>query len=239
MAISPRPLRHWLITKSDFLSTATTLFQDTEVRNTTKGRPYLGSPIETEEFIRSYTSEKVNDGAQELELLATFGKTQPHAAYSALTHGLTSKWAYLSRTTPNIGPMLQPLETRIRSILTPTLTNRPPLNDYERELFALPARLGGIGLTVPTRRFQEENVASLKITSPVFEAILIHDQTDIMCKQDTCKKETRTQNRQKMEDQASTLKAFLPSSLNRAMALASEKGASSWLPILRNRLHPP
>ncbi len=125
--------------------------------------------------------------------------------------------------------MLQPLETRIRSILIPTLTN------YERELFALPARLGGIGLTDPTRRSQEENVASLKITSPLFEAILNHDQTysfDIMCKQDTCKKETRTQNRQKMEDQASTLKASLPSSLNRAMALASEKGASSWLTTL-------
>ncbi len=53
-----------------------------------------------------------------------------------------------------------------------------------------------------------------------------------MCKQDTCKKETRTQNCQKMEDQASTLKASLPSSLNRAMALASEKGASSWLTTL-------
>ncbi len=142
----------WLITKSDFLPTTTTLFQDTE------GRPYLGSPIGTEEFICSYTEEKVKDWAQELELLATFGKTQPHAAYSALTHGLTSKWAYLSRTTPNIGPMLQPLETRIRSILIPTLTNRPPPNDHERELFALPAQLGGIRLTVPTRRSQEENV---------------------------------------------------------------------------------
>ncbi len=35
-----------------------------------------------------------------------------------------------------------------------------------------------------------------------------------------------------MEDQASTLKASLPSSLNRAMALASEKGVSSWLTTL-------
>ncbi len=38
-------------------------------------------------------------------------------------------------------------------------------------------------LTDPTRRSQEENVASLKITSPLFEAILNHDQTysfDIM-----------------------------------------------------------
>ncbi len=61
-AIATLPLiasKTWLITKSDFISTATTLFQDTEVRITTEGRPYLGSPIGTEEFIRSYTSAKV------------------------------------------------------------------------------------------------------------------------------------------------------------------------------------
>ncbi len=231
----PNASKTWLITKGDFLSTATTAFQDTEVRVTTEGRPYLGSPLGTKDYINCYTSEKVIEWTKELELLASFGKTQPHAAYSALTHGVTSKWTYLSRTTPNIGPMLQPLETMIRSILIPTLTNRPPPNDYERELFALPARHGGIGLIDPTSRSREENGASLKITSPLVEAILNQNPTyscDIMSKQATGKRETHVQNRQKLEDRASILKASLPSSLNRVMALASEKGASSWLTTL-------
>ncbi len=132
--------------------------------------------ISRHSYINCYTSEKVIEWTKELELLASFGKTQPHAAYSSLTHGATPKSAYLSRTTPNIGPMLQPLET-IRSILIPTLTNRPPPNDYERELFALPARHG---------RSREENEASLKITSPLLEAILNQNPTyscDIMSKQ--------------------------------------------------------
>ncbi len=59
----PKASKTWLITKSDSLSTATALFQDTEVRITSEGRPHLGSPIGTEEFIRSYTSAKVNDWA--------------------------------------------------------------------------------------------------------------------------------------------------------------------------------
>ncbi len=36
--------------------------------------------------------------------------SQPQAAFSAVTHGLYSKWNYLARTTPDIKQDLQPLE---------------------------------------------------------------------------------------------------------------------------------
>ena len=35
----------------------------------------------------------------EVEKLSKITKTQPHAAYAAFTHGLSSKWNYLLRVT--------------------------------------------------------------------------------------------------------------------------------------------
>ena len=73
--------------------------------------------------------------------LSEIAKSQPHAAFSALTHGLQSKWTYLSRVIPNIRDELSPLDDVLRSKLHPALTGRPPPNDLEYALFALPTRL--------------------------------------------------------------------------------------------------
>ena len=67
------------------------------------------------------------------------------------THGMTNKWSYLTRTTPYIDNLLQPLEVIVRTKLSPAFTGRPPPNDTERDLLALPTRPGGIALVNPTK----------------------------------------------------------------------------------------
>jgi len=59
-------------------------------------------------FLISHVQEKVEKWSEELDNLATIAMTQPHAAHAAFTHGLSS---YLTRTTRDIGPLLQPLES--------------------------------------------------------------------------------------------------------------------------------
>ena len=93
----------------------------------------------------------------------------PHAAF---THGLSSKWSYLTRTVHGIGPLLQPLETVIRLKLIPVLTGQPPPNDAVRRLLALPARLGGIALSNPTTDADVDFLSSTKISDPLKNAIL-------------------------------------------------------------------
>ena len=39
-------------------------------------------------------------------ILSDIAKSQPHAAFSALTHGLLNKWTYLSRVVPDISHLL-------------------------------------------------------------------------------------------------------------------------------------
>ena len=64
----------------------------------------------------------------EVEKLSSIASTEPHMAYSAYTHGLASRWTYLSRTVPSIGPLLEPLEEAINLKFLPALTGRPAPN---------------------------------------------------------------------------------------------------------------
>jgi len=50
-----------------------------------------------------------------VELLSSIATSQPHAAYTAFTHGLMNKWNFLTRTIPNTEEMFKPLEEKIRS----------------------------------------------------------------------------------------------------------------------------
>ena len=124
---------------------------------------------------------------------------------------------------------------RLRTVLAPALTGRPPPNTSERDLLALPARLGGIALANPTKLSDTEFSASVKITEPLTIAILQRnpDYTlNMMTAQLTAKAEIHTLKRQQSTSAATFLKHALPDSVRKAMDLAEEKGASSWLTSL-------
>ncbi len=53
-------------------------------------------------FISDFVRGKVTHWTAEIEKLSEIADSQPHSAYGAITHGLASKWSYLSRTTPDI-----------------------------------------------------------------------------------------------------------------------------------------
>ena len=85
-------------------------FSDSGVNVTCEGRPYLGATIGTPEFSRKLINELVQKWSSKVTLLAKIAESQPHAAFSALTHGLSSRWRYIFRTMPDIIDPLQPLE---------------------------------------------------------------------------------------------------------------------------------
>ena len=165
------PTKSWLITKPEHLSSANTSFADSGVQITSDGRPYLGAPIGSPAFMESYVSDKVSLWVRELELLTTIAHSQPHAVYAALTHGLTSRWTFLMRKTPDIGHLFQPLEDIIRRKLIPSITGQSPPNDLVRDLLALPSRLGGIALANPIVISAAE-FSSCQICGPLKLAIL-------------------------------------------------------------------
>ena len=231
----PNASKTWLVTKEEFLAEATSTFAGTGVHITSHGRPYLGAAVGSQEFVKAHVESKVNEWLANVKCLSVIAKTQPHAAFSALTKGLMSKWTYLSRTTPDIGPLLKPLDDSLRAELIPALTGKPPPNDNESALFALPARQGGLGIGIPSKSAASAFRSSLLITSTLSEHILSQDEKyshDIITQQLKSKALVYKDNRNQTTTAADELSKILSESQQRAMALAREKGSSSWLTAL-------
>ena len=74
-------------------------------------------------FEDDYVKMKVEEMAVELEKLSKIGETEPHTAYAAFTPGWEHKRTYLSRTTVDIGELIEPLENCIRYSFIPAITN--------------------------------------------------------------------------------------------------------------------
>ena len=84
----PNPSKTWLVTKEGCQDVALSTFAGTGVNVTSNGRPYLGAAIGSAEFVESFVESKVSSWLSNMGNLTTIAETQPHAAYSALTHGL-------------------------------------------------------------------------------------------------------------------------------------------------------
>ena len=134
----PNPSKTWLLVKEDLMDKANELFHDTGVFITSEDRPVLGSPVGTPDFISNWVKEKIDLWVDELLTLTEFSKMDPQAVYSSLTHGWMSHWTYLSRTCPDIGPLLHPLEDTLRSkYCPPSLLRWPQMTHLGISLYCL------------------------------------------------------------------------------------------------------
>ena len=231
----PNPSKTWLVTKGGLHRTADTIFATTSVKVTSDGRPYLGAAIGSPSYILSYVEGKVAVWVNDLRRLAEIASAQPHAAYAALTHGMMSKWTYLSRTIPGIGPMLKPLDETINSSVIPALTGRPPPGDLERTLFALPARMGGLSIPIPSSAAPNECHASQQVTSTLCDHILSQDleySMEIVAKQLEVKAQMSHEIKGRILSEFNDVYENLPVSLQISVDLATEKGSSTWLTAL-------
>ncbi len=210
-------------------------YHEGQVNITSQGRPYLGAALGSEEFSDLFVKKKAMEWQDELTLLAKVATSQPHATFAAFIHGFVHKFTYLSRTTPNKDHLLQPLEDIIRSQLIPAWTGRAPPNDVERELFGLPARLGGLGIVNPASRSSKESQASISISAPLSH--LIESQQPVypwetLEAQMLAKKTVHKQRLEDSKSSAANTKSALSDSLKHTVDLAQEKGASTWLTSL-------
>ena len=154
---------------------------------------------------------------------------------TAFTHGLVNKWTFLSRTIPDAEALFEPLEEIIRTRLLPSLTGQNSCNDDLRDVVALPARLGGLGISNPCKPCSGHFHSSESITAPLTNLILQQSHSypaEVKVEQIKAKNSTRNQIRSSEQRRAKDLQEKLPSSLQKSMSLAAEKGASTWLTTL-------
>ena len=70
---------------------------------------------------------------------------------------------------------MQPMEETIHLEFMPSLTGRSPPTDEERDLLALPARFGGLGLTNPTTLTHK--YANYKRLSNPLSSLILYQST--------------------------------------------------------------
>ena len=99
--------------KAEHAERARELFAGTGINIITEGKRHLGAAVGSRSYTKEYVAGKVRKWSEEFKQLANVAQTQPHAAYCAYTHGLSSRWSFLSRTIPDISDLLQPLEEAI------------------------------------------------------------------------------------------------------------------------------
>ena len=223
-----------LIVKAEYYDIAIEAFRGTNVKVTKDGQRHLGAVIGTEEFKKEYIGEKVGKWVQEIQLLADIAKTEPHAAYSAFTHGIKHRWTYLMRTVHDIGPLLRPLEDAIRDTFIPALVKTHVLNEEERALLALPPRLGGLGITNPENMAAIEHLNSVNLTRSLTENILAQNaESEIAQTEIHNIRKTISKNRQQTQkNNLENLLQLLTPNMQRKVHIAQELGASNWLTTL-------
>ena len=210
-------------------------FKETGVSITVEGKRHLGAAIGKQIFIESYVQRKVSKWVGEIESLSSIATSQPHAAYTAFTHGLAGKWAYSARTIPNVEDVFKPLEDIIRKRFLPSITSQNAIGNKERDLMVLPTRLGELGIADPSKLTASQHTACGSITAPLVELIVNCSEgytSETKAAQTRAKNRTCNFRRQQQNTAAIELKAKLPSHLQRATDVSSEKGASSWLSTL-------
>ena len=235
----PNAKKSVLIVKPEHYPKAKEKFQNTQVKITKEGDRYLGSVIGTTEYLKKYVSDRVVEWVAEIERLAEIAKTQPHAAYTAFTFSMKHKWNFIMRTVPNIEDQLHPLEIAIKQSLIPALANGHIPSDVEREIVALPPRLGGMGMPNAGGMTEFEYQNSKKLTAKLTQLIVAQDERGEVdqAEQQKTRMDISKARETRQKKESDTIKLNLsqrndPNYMKRRLNMAQEVGASNWLTAL-------
>ena len=232
-------MKTYLLVKKDLLDDAERAFGGTGVQFTSSGFGYLGSAVGELNFVEDFFRKKVQDWTKESEKLAVFAKTEPHAAFAALSHGLRGRYTYLLRTLPAPETLLQSLDSQLVDKLLPALTGRVNFSADELALLRLPARLGVMGLPNFSAVASTELSASKNMTRSQVQEILLqnvqHETPSVRSVHQEAVKERNSaklfRRKQEVARQKSLLEAW-DGKRRRQIEILAEKGSSSWLTAL-------
>ena len=232
-----------LLVHPNLLVEAQELFSGTGVQIVMEGTRYLGSAIGERSFINSFMVQKVEEWQKELEALTRFARTEPHAAFCALTQGLRSRYTYICRTVPTATKVVSALDAHLEEKFLPTITGHHRFTADELSLLRLPARLGGIGLPSLSATADADLAAASSMTSAQVKEILLqnvpHETPTFAEVHIAAIKAKNFSAKQRRRTEVDTINKLMDdSSLDkRQLSLLSSKGVSAWLTVLPLQQH--
>ena len=233
----PNAVKTILLTKSAHEDKAFELFSNTGVKIRTDGCHYLGGALGEDAFCRSYMEALVEKWRAELNELARIAETQPHAANTVFTKGLSSRWMYHIRSTNCPPDTFAVLDNLINTELLQALTGHAFQEDLSmRHLLAFPARMGGLAIPVLSKVAQEEHNASRRITAsfvniiaPGIRAMECGPILEAVAETRDQKRQERLRKNGALKEAVTSLQRELSPRQQLMVTIAEEKGVSSWL----------
>ena len=235
--IFPEGSKCLIILKNEtYENEAKSLFGEDGVKITTMGERHLGAALGRKEFREKYVAEKIKNWANDVSELSEIAKDEPQLAFSAFNVGISQRWKFVQRTIKNISHLFEPLERVIRDEFIPAICGRD-ISDTERRLFALPYRLGGLGIVNPVESADAEYERSKIITSELTSMIFAQEEDYSKFSQEEAKKAkamAMSEKEKTLKDEQSAIlqSVDVDAKLHRLISAASEKGASAWLSAL-------
>jgi hypothetical protein len=190
----------------------------------------LGAAIGSDRYRREFVEAKVARWAGEVQCLSSVAKFQPHAAHALLIHGLKHRWTYIQRCMGEVGDAYAELERVLRDCFIPALFGESEvISDRDREIYALPARLGGLSIDSPVMGVESKHTDSKELTASVQESILAGGGRVNMEAVKEQRKRITNRRKKLLQEKAQQVQDSLPegNKLRKALQVASEKGASS------------
>ena len=180
-----------------------------------------------------HVTNKVNKWVEDVEELSQLAKEEPQAVYSCYTKAISHRWTYVQRTIPDIASLFRPLEAAIREKLIPALIGRT-ISDVERRIFALPVRLGGLGISDPTKSC-DEFASSTDITENL-SRIIRNQESDFTNydKDEVTARiaEVKVRKEERLSRELEEIMEMVDNKTRRVLELSQEKGSGAWLTSL-------
>ncbi len=198
-----------------------------------EGARYLGSYIGEANFFPTWIKPQIQTWVSAVQDLSIAATKYPQAAYAVFTHCLQNQWSHLSRTTPNLGPFLTPIEQSIKNSFLPTLLHLEKIDDPLREVISHPIKLAGLNILNPTIQAGFSYDTSLLATESLVDCLLCHAEVDLTLHHHNIS-ETRQQCHQKIHKLHDDLlsKYLENASPEIQHRLARAKIGGSWLTVI-------
>jgi hypothetical protein len=133
---------------------------------------------------------------------------------------------------PGVSHLFQPLEHTIRHDFIRSLLKRD-VNDLERDMLSLPARMGGMGIYKPVDECQISSANSPYISAPLVRLIqrqaFDFDPRELAEEMKALRKDVDRESDARSKAKLDAILLHAPQELKLAVQAASEKGASSWV----------
>ena len=151
--------------------------------STTTGHRYLGAGLGATGFRKAFVEQKVEEWTRELRVLKRLAERHPHQAYTVLTRSIIPKWRFVMRSTDVPASVFESLEEALQeNFFQPALGWRADESLLRRRC-ALPARLSGLGIPIPSEMAKQEQETAQAGVSDLCDAILRQDKDFVQDRQ--------------------------------------------------------